>query len=165
MVNRCLTSSIAGRAIDMTDAQELEQIIRAAIPLSNAMQFSIDRLDLDMIQVSAPLEPNVNIHGTGFAGSIYAVAVLSGWALCRHIMGMLKMDGDLVVAKAEIAYRVPITSTLECNCRVDTEARENFIKGFMQLGKGKLELQVEVGDGPHAILQGTYIALSAKASA
>ena len=148
----------------MTAAQELERKIRAAIPLSDAMQFSIDRLDPDKIQVSAPLEPNINIHGTGFAGSIYAVAVLSGWALCRHIMDMLEMDGDLVVAKAEITYRAPITSAMECSCRVDTEARENFINGFTQLGKGKLELKVEVGDRPHAILQATYIALSAKAS-
>ena len=149
----------------MTAAQELERKIRAAIPLSDAMQFSIDRLDPDKIQVSAPLEPNINIHGTGFAGSIYAVAVLSGWALCRHIMEMLEMDGDLVVAKAEIAYRAPITSTMECKCHVDTEARDNFIEGFTQLGKGKMELQVEVGDRPHAILQATYIALSPKASA
>ena len=149
----------------MTALQDLEQKIRAAIPLSDAMQFSIDRLELDRIQVSAPLEPNVNIHGTGFAGSIYAVAVLSGWALCRHIMETLEMDGDLVVAKAEIAYRAPVTSAMECSCYVDTEARENFVEGFTQLGKGKLELKVEVGDRPHAILQATYIALSPKASA
>lgn len=148
----------------MTALKDLEQKIRAAIPLSDAMQFSIDRLDLDEILVSAPLEPNVNIHGTGFAGSIYAVAVLSGWALCRHIMETLEMDGDLVVAKGEIAYRAPITSAMECICRVDTEARENFVKGFTQLGKGKLELKIEVGDRPHAILQATYIALSPKAS-
>jgi len=148
----------------MTDAQDLEQIIRTAIPLSDAMQFSIDQLDLDKILVSAPLEPNVNIHGTGFAGSIYAVAVLSGWALCRHIMETLGMDGDLVVAKAEIAYRAPITSALECSCRVGTEARENFIEGFKQFGKGKLVLEVEVGDRPHAILRASYIALSPKAS-
>jgi len=149
----------------MTTSQDLEQKIRAAIPLSDAMQFSIDRIDLDEIRVSAPLEPNVNIHGTGFAGSIYAVAVLSGWALCRHIMETLEIDGDLVVAKAEIAYRAPVTSALECSCHVDTEARENFVKGFTRLGKGELELKVEVGDRPQAILQATYIALSPKTSA
>lgn len=149
----------------MTPEQKLEQVIRRTIPLSDAMQFSIDKLGLDEIRVSAPLEPNVNIHGTGFAGSIYAVAVLSGWALCRHIMEALEMDGDLVVAKAEIAYRAPVTSALECSCRVATEARENFVKGFTQLGKGKLVLEVEVGDRPQAILRATYIALSPKASA
>ena len=149
----------------MTAQQQLEQVIRSAIPLSDAMQFSIDNLGLDEIRVSAPLEPNVNIHGTGFAGSIYAAAVLSGWALCRHIMETLEMDGDLVVAKAEITYRAPVTSALDCSCRVATDAREDFVKGFKQLGKGKLVLEVEVGDRPNAILRATYIALSPKASA
>jgi hypothetical protein len=71
----------------MTAAQALEQKIRTAIPLSAAMQFSIKVLNQDEIQVSAPLEPNINVHGTGFAGSIYSAAILTGWALCTHVIG------------------------------------------------------------------------------
>ena len=66
----------------MNAAEALEQKIRGSIPLSDAMQFHIEALSLDAIEVVAPLPPNVNIHGTGFAGSIYSVAVLTGWALC-----------------------------------------------------------------------------------
>ena len=81
----------------MTAAEALTKKIHEAIPLSRAMQFSIDLMDQDSIHVSAPLEPNVNIHGTGFAGSIYSLAVLTGWSLCTHIMDELVMDGELVV--------------------------------------------------------------------
>ena len=55
----------------MTAAQALEQKIHDAIPLSAAMQFSIKVLSQDEIQVSAPLEPNINVHGTGFAGIVF----------------------------------------------------------------------------------------------
>jgi thioesterase domain-containing protein len=140
-------------------ATALEQKILGAIPLSAAMQFSIVSLSLDEIQVSAPLEPNTNINGTGFAGSIYSVAVLTGWALCTHIMDELGIDADLVVAKAEISYRAPITSGLECRCRVSAEQRESFARAAREQGKGKLRLEVVVGDRPQAILQSTYVAV------
>ena len=144
----------------MSAAEALEQKIRGAIPLSGAMQFSIKMLSLDEIRVTAPLEPNINIHGTGFAGSIYSVAVLTGWALCTHVMDELEMDGDLVVAQAEIFYRAPVTSTLECRCSASAAQRTNFALGFTDSGKGKMVLEVEVGDRPHAVLQAVYMAVS-----
>lgn len=143
----------------MTAAQALEQKIRNAIPLSAAMQFSIKALNQDSIKVSAPLEPNINVHGTGFAGSIYSAAILTGWALCTHVMDELELDGDLVVAKAEISYRAPVTSALDCRCHVSAQQRDAFARGLLDSGKGKLLLEVEVGDLPHAILQATYIAI------
>lgn len=100
----------------MSTASALQATIRDSIPLSQAMQFSIDTLDLDEIRVSAPLEPNINIHGTGFAGSIYSIAVLTGWALCTHILQALEIDAELVVGKAGIRYLAPVTGNLECHC-------------------------------------------------
>ncbi len=152
--------SIASRVIDMNAALELEQKIRNAIPLSEAMQFSIKSLSLDEIQVVAPLEPNVNIHGTGFAGSIYSVAVLTGWALCTHVMDELRIAGDLVVAKAGIDYRAPITSALNCHCRVSAEQHDSFKQGVQDFGKGRLELNIQVGDRPQAIMVATFVAVA-----
>lgn len=143
----------------MTDAAELQQLIRGSIPLSEAMQFNIDRLSLDAIEVSAPLSPNINIHGTGFAGSIYSLAVLTGWALCTHIMEALEIGGQLVVARAEISYRRPVTADLICRCRCNEEQRRVFAQGLRQHGKGSLLLDVEVGDEPAALLRATYCAI------
>lgn len=143
----------------MTAARALEQKIRKTIPLSAAMEFSIKLLNRDEIRVSAPLEPNINVHGTGFAGSIYSAAILTGWALCTHLMDELGLAGDLVVAKAEISYRAPITAALQCKCLVSEQQRDAFARGLLESGKGRLLLEVEVGDLPHAILQGTYIAV------
>lgn len=143
----------------MTAATILEQTIRDSIPLSGAMQFSIRNLNVDGIAVSAPLEPNINIHGTGFAGSIYSVAVLTGWALCTHLMNELGMIGDLVVAKAEISYRAPVTGDLECRCFATSLQRDSFQQGWHESGKGRLSLEIEVGDKPQAILQATYVAV------
>lgn len=142
----------------MNAATRLQATIRESIPLSESMQFSIDSLDLDGIQVSAPLEPNVNIHGTGFAGSIYSVAVLTGWALCTHIINELELDAELVVGSAEIRYRAPVTGSLECQCHCDPAQRDAFQQSLRSAGKGKLMLEVKVGEAPQAVLQGTFYA-------
>ena len=62
-------------------AAALEQRIHAGIPLSRSVQFHIAELDGQSIRVAAPLAPNINVHGTGFAGSLYALGILTAWAM------------------------------------------------------------------------------------
>jgi thioesterase domain-containing protein len=138
----------------------LQENIHSNIPLSEAMQFTIAELDSRSILVRAPLPPNVNVHGTGFAGSIYSIAVLAGWALCTHIMALNQMAGDLVVAGAEIKYRAPISGDIQCRAEVSKADRDAFRSYFREHGKARLVLTIEVGSAPHAILQGTYYAVS-----
>ncbi|MCP3687991.1 MAG: hypothetical protein GY784_06215 [Gammaproteobacteria bacterium] len=134
----------------------LQETIRSTIPLSEAMQFEITDLDVDTICVYAPLAPNVNIHGTGFAGSIYSMAVLTGWALCRHIMSVYGLDGDLVVGKAEIKYRSAVTGDIYCHCSASKTARQHFVDVFKSSAKSRLALRVSVGDFESAILSADY---------
>ena len=149
----------------MSAASALQATIHDSIPLSRAMQFSIDSLDLGEIRVSAPLEPNINIHGTGFAGSIYSVAVLTGWALCTHILRESKLDADLVVGNAGIRYLAPVTEDLECHCRCSEAQRHAFYSELRNAGKGRLVLEVEVGAQPQAHLEATFFAIADKPSA
>ncbi len=142
------------------EAGQLQQTIRASIPLSEAMQFSIIELNPRNILVQAPLEPNVNIHGTGFAGSIYSLAVLTGWALSTHIMALKQMQGDLVVAKAEIIYRAPLTDSIQCRTQVSEEDCAAFQLSFESNGTAKLALKVEIGASGNAVLRATYAAVA-----
>ena len=144
----------------MNAAEALEQKIRGSIPLSDAMQFHIEALSLDAIEVVAPLPPNVNIHGTGFAGSIYSVAVLTGWALCTHILEALEIDADLVVARAEIRYRAPVTGELRCQTGAERSDRDSFLQDIRERGKGVLQLRISVGERADAVLDATYCAIA-----
>ncbi len=146
----------------MRAAEELESRIRATIPLAEAMQFHIEALDSEAIEVSAPLPPNINIHGTGFAGSIYSVAVLTGWALCTHILESAGAAAELVVARAEIRYRAPVTGTLKCVTRAPAAGRDGFLEDLAASGKGVPKLEIPVGDSPSAILNATYCAIASK---
>ena len=124
------------------------------------MQFSIASLDLERIQVVAPLPPNVNIHGTGFAGSLYSLGILTGWALCMHLLDEFELDAELVVGKAEIRYRAPVIGDIECRCACDAAGRADFEQGVREQGKGRMALEITIGDAPHAVLQATYVAIA-----
>ncbi|MCP4186326.1 MAG: hypothetical protein GY763_01860 [Gammaproteobacteria bacterium] len=141
-----------------SDRLELQSKIRSTIPLGEAMQFEIIELDTDSIRVHAPLKPNINIHGTGFAGSIYSLAVLTGWAMCMHIMSVYEMDGDLVVGKAQIKYRSAVTDDIDCRCSVSEVARQQFVELFRSSGKSKVELEINVGEKQNATLVAIYFA-------
>ncbi len=141
----------------MSAALDLQTKIRSSIPLSDTMQFNIAELTEKSILVHAPLSPNVNIHGTGFAGSIYSLAVLTGWALVTHIIDSQGFNADLVVAKAEIRYRKPVNTDIECRCRVPVNLYEAFNRDMAAMGKAKLSLDIEIGDS-QALLNATYFA-------
>ena len=146
----------------MDAALALQQRIHASIPLSAAMQFCIVQLSRESILVTAPLAPNVNIHGTGFAGSIYSLAVLSGWALCSHGMELLGLDGELVVTKGEMRNRAPVRGEIHCRTSISPQQYEKLEKDFYRNGKARLSLQIDVGEDRNAVLQASYAVIAAE---
>ncbi len=146
----------------MDAALALQQRIHASIPLSAAMQFSIVQLSRESILVTAPLAPNVNIHGTGFAGSIYSLAVLSGWALCSHGIELLGLDGELVVTKGEMRNRSPVRGEIRCRTSISPLQYEKLEKDFYRNGKARLSLQIDVGEDRNAVLQASYAVIAAE---
>ena len=141
---------------------KLQNKIRESIPQSNSMQFSIAELASDSIVVKAPLSENYNIHGTGFAGSIYSLAVLAGWALCHHNMELFEMDGDLVVGKAEIIYKSPVTEDIVCSTSISRDEQKSFHRDFKDKGKSAIQLTIKIGESENAILKAHYFAIATK---
>jgi thioesterase domain-containing protein len=144
----------------MTDeaATALQEKIHRTIPLSRALAYRIVELGSNHITVEAPLEPNVNIHGTGFAGSIYSLGMLSAWALGSHIIDLAGQAAALVVAEASIRYRAPIRETIRCRCVLDSNQTEGFVTQLSTKGKARMDARVEIGREPAAVLQASLYA-------
>jgi len=60
---------------------ELENTWYTRIPITKAMQAKVQSFDGNVLVVEAALEPNINLHGTAFAGSLYTVSALTGWSM------------------------------------------------------------------------------------
>ena len=117
------------------------------------MGYRITELTDRQICVAAPLMPNRNIHGTGFAGSLYGLGILTAWGLCAHIIARARLDGDLVVAEAAIRYRAPVRGDIDCRCSITVDAAQRFINELTAKGRARVALEVAIGEGPAAVIQ------------
>jgi len=139
-------------------AAALQEIIHQAIPLSEAMGFHIIELTRSNIIVEGTLEANVNIHGTGFAGSIYSLATLSAWALVTHVLSEQAIEADLVIVSADIKYLTPVKGAIRCQCQLSNNQIQLLIEELVKKNRARLEAEVNVGKLPEARLHITLLA-------
>lgn len=97
--------------------QALQQTWHSTIPLSAFMQLQIAHFDGYQLHCTAPLAPNINLHQTMFAGSIYTLATLTGWGMLYLQLQSFGLSGMQVLADASIRYLKPIKSTPMAICR------------------------------------------------
>lgn len=134
-------------------ATDLQDKIHRTIPLSQAMGYRITDLTDRRISIAAPLLPNRNIHGTGFAGSLYGLGILAAWGLGAHMIARAGLDGDLVVAEATIRYRAPVRGDIVCRCSIAEDAAQTFVDDLATKRRARVALEVEIGDGPAAVIE------------
>jgi thioesterase domain-containing protein len=132
--------------------------VHAAIPMSRHLDFQVLSLAGDGIRTIAALKPNINIHDTAFAGSLYSLGALTAWSYTQYLIEHHGLDAELVIANAEIRYAKPITSDIECNCHAADSTQESFIKSLSAGRRSKLELTVSINGGRaelHALMVAT----------
>ena len=96
--------------------QQLQTIWHEQIPLSKAMQMQITDFDGDVLTTQASLEPNVNVHGTAFAGSLYAIQALTGWGMMHLQLKLNALDASIVIASGQINYAKPVGEDIAVRC-------------------------------------------------
>src|SRR5690625_6040321 len=111
------------------DKLELEAYMRENIPLARAMDVRFDELTPLSAQLSAPLEPNLNHHGTGFGGSLASLALLTGWAALRAAAHEAGINPLFVVRRYGFEFLAPARGELVANARVP-EGWPEFVRTF-----------------------------------
>jgi thioesterase domain-containing protein len=113
------TLCLPGTATDYHRWQkQLADTWQQTIPLSQYMQLQVSGFDGYQLTCSAPLAPNINLHHTMFAGSIYTLATLTGWGMLYLQLQAQGLNGAQVLAHADIKYRRPIISAPEARCEL-----------------------------------------------
>lgn len=108
--------------------EELEHLLLEHIPLCAFMKLQIVSLNSVSINTFAPLEPNRNMHGTGFAGALYSLAVATGWALVHNRVDVAGLKGQLVVKEATIHYKRPVTGDIELEATIEADLPNDELK-------------------------------------
>jgi thioesterase domain-containing protein len=141
---------------------ELQQTFWQKIPLSQYMQLKVQSVDRYQLICTAPLEPNINLHQTMFAGSIYTLATLTGWGMVWLLLQEQQLQGDIVLADAQIRYLKPVTARAEARCWRH-QSQPDF-SALRQQRKTRLDLKVGIfcDNQQVAVFEGRFAVLPKK---
>lgn len=133
--------AILRRVIDHSAlCDELTLTWHREIPIVAAMGMAVERYDGESLTVRAPLEPNRNVHGTTFAGSLYSACVLTGWGRIWLALRERRQDGVIYAADSTIQYRKGVYGDFVCRCPLDGAALGPGLEKLATTGRASFEL-------------------------
>lgn len=124
---------------------DLQKLLHREVPLSRHMGVAAQSYDGETLVVTAELEPNINIHGTAFGGSMYSLAALCGWSFLRLRLEDLSLRAEVVVASARIDYRTPVRSRLLARAACEARDFDAFAERVRRGRRASIEVPVALG--------------------
>jgi thioesterase domain-containing protein len=127
------------------------------IPISAAMGITVDGFDGTRLDLRAALAPNVNVHGTAFAGSLFSLASLCGWGLVHLQMQRRELAGAIVFVEGNIRCLKPVHDDVRARC-VWSEAADAALATLATSGKARFRLptRLHCGEDVAAEFSGEY---------
>jgi thioesterase domain-containing protein len=140
------------------DSDRLENTWHRRIPLAAAMQLKVSDYNSQTLKTTAPLAPNVNLHGTAFAGSLYSICALTGWGYIWRAGRQIGIEGEIVLGRGEIAYLRPVTGEIVCAASTnnDDEAELTAALTIGQSGRCSVNCTIESDGLPAVEFSGVY---------
>lgn len=149
--------------VSQPSAAEWQSYLHREIPITAALGVRVSRLDAGGIELAAPLAANHNDKGTGFAGSLFAVAVLSGWSQVMLLLRDAGLPGEAVIAASQVRFLRPARADFRARCLPpSTAAVETFCQQLRKRRRARLTLTIEVMAGTDTVLEleGQYAAIA-----
>ena len=105
----------------------------------------VESADDDAVVLRAPLAPNANYKGTAFGGSLYSVAVLTGWAWVTRYLAARGLSADAVIQESSVRFLVPVHGELRASATAPAEEQiDKFRKMLQRAGRGRIPVRVEI---------------------
>ena len=105
----------------------------------------VESADDSAVVLRAPLAPNANYKGTAFGGSLYSVAVLTGWAWVTRYLAERGLAADAVIQESNVRFLSPVHGELRASAAAPPEAQiDKFRKMLQRAGRGRIRVSVEI---------------------
>lgn len=141
----------------------LEAFFHAKIPLTKAMGLRVIGTGPDLIELEAPLEPNLNHLGSVFGGTLHALPTLACYAALWTVLHDGGIDGHVIVKDSAARYRQLVMRPFRAVCpRPSTEAAAEFLEDLRRHKKAVMSLESVVpGDNgkPAVEFSGSFVAV------
>lgn len=127
------------------DNEDLERYLHEQIPLSAAMQVSVQAITPDSVVLAAPLAPNINHKRTVFGGSASALAILAAWSLVHLRLVREGHACEVVIQANEMDYDRPIDGPFTAvSALADPAAWPGFVKLLLRRKRARIEVRSEL---------------------
>jgi thioesterase domain-containing protein len=139
----------------------LQNRIVGEFSLAKHIGIIVESADDDGVVLRAPLAPNANYKGTAFGGSLYSVAVLTGWAWVTRYLAARGLAADAVIQESSVRFLSPVEGELRACTAAPPEAQiDKFRKMLQRAGRGRIRLRVEInyGETLAALFEGVFAA-------
>jgi thioesterase domain-containing protein len=139
----------------------LQNRIVGEFPLAKHIGIIVESADDAAVVLRAPLAPNANYKGTAFGGSLYSVAVLTGWAWVTRYLAARGVAADAVIQESSVRFLSPVQGELRARTAAPSDAQiDKFRKMLQRAGRGRIRLRVEInyGETLAALFEGVFAA-------
>jgi thioesterase domain-containing protein len=129
-------------------AEYLQDQIDRQIMLARPMGVIVESADDLRLVLRAPLAPNANHKGTAFGGSLYALAVLTGWAWLTRFLATRKLDAEAVIQESSMRFLKPVHGEMRACLEIPSAADiDRFQRMLVRAARGRIRLQVKMYEG------------------
>jgi len=123
----------------------LEETLHKEVPLTRDMGVRVEAHDGQELVFSADLQPNINIHGTAFGGSLYSICAVVCWGMLHLKFQEAGLPGHSVLGGAKINYKRPIKSHIVARCKLPEDGSfESFLETLKGGERARVELIAEI---------------------
>jgi thioesterase domain-containing protein len=123
----------------------LQNRIVGEFSLARHIGIVVESADDDAVVLRAPLSPNANYKGTAFGGSLYSVAVLTGWAWVTRYLAARGVAADAVIQESSTQFLVPVQGELRASAAAPPAAQiDKFRKMLQRAGRGRIRIRVDI---------------------
>jgi len=136
----------------------LVEILNKIIPY-NSLGMNLINVSDDSLSMTISLDKNINDKNTLFAGSIYSVIVLCGWALVYKTLNKDAKLYEIVIKQSKIDYLLPVKTDALAVAQINGDIIEKKNKNI------SIPVIVELKDAKDRIcaeFTGEYIGVNIK---
>jgi thioesterase domain-containing protein len=134
------------------------------IPLARFIQLRITDWNGALLDMQAPLAPNINDKGCAFGGSLASVMTLACWSLIKLAADERGAQCDIYVQDSKLRYLAPIWQDFVARARLAED--QDFAAFFTALatrGKARLAAHCDIRTPDGAVacsLEARFVALA-----
>ena len=142
-------------------ADYLQARIVREFALAKHIGVIVESADDGAVILRAPIATNVNYKGSAFGGSLYSIAVLTGWAWVTRYLATRSFCADAVIQESNMRFLVPVYGELRASAAAPSGAQiDKFRRMLLRAGRGRIPLRVEIHEGQvlATIFEGVFAA-------